>query len=99
MQFSTILQEATASLTGFEHDPNASLIDAIHANLLKHGCMVGVTTMILSHEAEFMSRGYIVDICFHPHYGHHLVWVPAPEDDYRASFITTHAEVDITVLI
>ena len=99
MQFAIILADAIKTLTGFEHDPVASTNDAICDQLMRRGCVVGVTTMVLSRAGEFLSRGYVVDICYHPFYGHHLVWVPAEGDQYTASFITAEADAEITVLI
>lgn len=98
MQFAVILHDAQRSLTGFEHDPIASTHAAIKEQLEKRGCILGVTTMILSRAGDLLSRGYIVDICYHPFYGHHLVWIPAEGDNYSSSFITAEADAELTAM-
>lgn len=99
MKFADILASAERMLSGGESNRIGATHDCIASILKSRGILIGVTEVALSTPSEFFCRGCIVDICYHPYYGNHLVFIPRDHAPGEAVFITADTTADISPIV
>lgn len=98
MKFADILASAEHMLSGGESNRIGATHNHIASILKSRGILIGVTEVALSTPSEFFCRGCVVDICYHPYYGNHLVFI-SRDHVPGAVFITADTTADISVIM
>lgn len=71
MDIQDLYHNSIRRLTGHETDRVSQIIDNLADEFFRHGVIIGSTRLVYCD-----TPGYILDICYHPYYDFHALFVP-----------------------